>query len=375
MTADYTFVNERLAKHYGIPNVYGSHFRRVTLTDDARRGLLGQGRDPDGDLARRPHVAGRARQVGARQPARRAAAAAARQRAAARRERGSRPGKRADDARADGGAPRATRCAPAATRSWIRSASRSRTSTPSAPWRDARRRHARHRRSTRRACCSTARKVDGVVDAAPGAAAATRRSSSAPSTEKLLTYALGRGARPHDMPDRARDRARRRARQLPVLVARRWASSAARRSRCGVTMAPESSRSADRTHAVSDGSADASERHDRRSRVMFITKRSLLPADDPPGHGRDARAAAARRDGAGADGTGADRGRTRCAGSARSSFRSASARASGTPATVGANFELTPILKPLEPFREPHDGGRRSCATRSTATPRRWRPG
>ena len=31
MTADYTFVNERLAKHYGIPNVYGSHFRRVTL--------------------------------------------------------------------------------------------------------------------------------------------------------------------------------------------------------------------------------------------------------------------------------------------------------------------------------------------------------
>jgi hypothetical protein len=43
LTADYTFVNERLAKHYGIANVYGSHFRRVTLTDDARRGLLGKG--------------------------------------------------------------------------------------------------------------------------------------------------------------------------------------------------------------------------------------------------------------------------------------------------------------------------------------------
>jgi mono/diheme cytochrome c family protein len=43
LTADYTFVNERLAKHYGIPNVYGSHFRKVTLTNDARRGLLGQG--------------------------------------------------------------------------------------------------------------------------------------------------------------------------------------------------------------------------------------------------------------------------------------------------------------------------------------------
>ena len=43
LNANYTFVNERLARHYGIPNVYGSHFRRVTLNDDNRRGLLGQG--------------------------------------------------------------------------------------------------------------------------------------------------------------------------------------------------------------------------------------------------------------------------------------------------------------------------------------------
>jgi mono/diheme cytochrome c family protein len=45
LTANYTFVNERLARHYDIPNVYGSHFRRVTLgeKDDARRGLLGHG--------------------------------------------------------------------------------------------------------------------------------------------------------------------------------------------------------------------------------------------------------------------------------------------------------------------------------------------
>ena len=42
LRADYTFVNERLAKHYGIPNVYGGHFRRVTLpTHSPRRGLLG----------------------------------------------------------------------------------------------------------------------------------------------------------------------------------------------------------------------------------------------------------------------------------------------------------------------------------------------
>jgi len=43
LTADYTFVNQRLAKHYGIPNVYGSQFRRVTIADENRRGLLGQG--------------------------------------------------------------------------------------------------------------------------------------------------------------------------------------------------------------------------------------------------------------------------------------------------------------------------------------------
>jgi hypothetical protein len=43
LNADYTFVNERLAKHYGIPNVYGSQFRRVPVPSEARRGLLGQG--------------------------------------------------------------------------------------------------------------------------------------------------------------------------------------------------------------------------------------------------------------------------------------------------------------------------------------------
>ncbi|HYV61410.1 MAG TPA: DUF1592 domain-containing protein [Bryobacteraceae bacterium] len=43
LTADYTFLNERLARHYGIAGIYGSQFRRVTLQDDFRRGLLGQG--------------------------------------------------------------------------------------------------------------------------------------------------------------------------------------------------------------------------------------------------------------------------------------------------------------------------------------------
>jgi len=43
LNANYTFVNERLAQHYGIPGVYGDQFRRVTTTDGIRGGLLGQG--------------------------------------------------------------------------------------------------------------------------------------------------------------------------------------------------------------------------------------------------------------------------------------------------------------------------------------------
>jgi mono/diheme cytochrome c family protein len=41
--ADYTFLNERLAQHYGIRDVFGSHFRRVALPDERRKGLLGHG--------------------------------------------------------------------------------------------------------------------------------------------------------------------------------------------------------------------------------------------------------------------------------------------------------------------------------------------
>jgi hypothetical protein len=43
LTANYTFIDERLAKHYGIPNILGSRFRRVDITDENRLGLLGQG--------------------------------------------------------------------------------------------------------------------------------------------------------------------------------------------------------------------------------------------------------------------------------------------------------------------------------------------
>jgi hypothetical protein len=43
LTANYTFLNERLAEHYRVPGVVGSRFRRVVLSDDSRGGLLGQG--------------------------------------------------------------------------------------------------------------------------------------------------------------------------------------------------------------------------------------------------------------------------------------------------------------------------------------------
>jgi mono/diheme cytochrome c family protein len=43
LTADYTFLNERLARHYGISGVHGTEFRRVTVTNEERKGLLGKG--------------------------------------------------------------------------------------------------------------------------------------------------------------------------------------------------------------------------------------------------------------------------------------------------------------------------------------------
>ena len=81
LTADYTFVNERIAKHYGIPNVMGNQFRRVRCPTEPRRGILGHGSVLQLDLGRRSHVAGAARQVGDGSAARDAAAAAAAERA------------------------------------------------------------------------------------------------------------------------------------------------------------------------------------------------------------------------------------------------------------------------------------------------------
>jgi hypothetical protein len=63
LTADYTYANERVARHYGIPNVTGSEFRRVMLPAD-RRGILGQGSILTLTSIAERDLAGAARQVG-----------------------------------------------------------------------------------------------------------------------------------------------------------------------------------------------------------------------------------------------------------------------------------------------------------------------
>ena len=84
LRANYTFVNERLAKHYGIPNVYGSRFRRVALGRQQHAGWdSGPRQHLDGDLVRQPHIAGAPRQMDPREHRRHATAAAAAERPAA----------------------------------------------------------------------------------------------------------------------------------------------------------------------------------------------------------------------------------------------------------------------------------------------------
>ena len=89
--ADYTFLNERLAKHYGIPHVYGSRFRRVALGPDSKRGgLLRHGSILAVTSVCDADVAGASWRVGPRQHLRRAAAASAPECAGARRKFGGR---------------------------------------------------------------------------------------------------------------------------------------------------------------------------------------------------------------------------------------------------------------------------------------------
>ena len=86
LDSDYTFVNERLARHYGIPNIYGPDFRRVPVPGDAPAGPARARQPAAGHLQSQPHVAGDAGQVDPREPDRHRRADAAGRRAAARGE-------------------------------------------------------------------------------------------------------------------------------------------------------------------------------------------------------------------------------------------------------------------------------------------------
>ena len=87
LQSNYTFLNQQLARHYGVDNVYGSHFRRVQTDRSGAAGTAWTGERLDRFVIRAPDLGRAARQVGAREPARHAATGAAAQRAAARRER------------------------------------------------------------------------------------------------------------------------------------------------------------------------------------------------------------------------------------------------------------------------------------------------
>ena len=191
--ADYTFLNERLAKHYGIPNVYGSRFRRVTLAPDSHRGgLLRQGSVLSvTSYATRTSPVIRGVWV-LEQYLRRAAAAAAAERAGARREHG---GRQSPDAREAGRASqqRRVRELPSHDRpGGLRARELQRSGTVAGP----RRTDEPIDVAGSFAGAGEFRGVAGLEDALlsrPELFAGTM-------TEKLLTFALGRGVEYYDAP-------------------------------------------------------------------------------------------------------------------------------------------------------------------------------
>ena len=193
--SDYTFLNEKLAKHYGIPGVEGNEMRRVELPEgqsprrraDARHDA---GRDVEPDA----HLAGQARPVRARQHPRHARPAAAERRAAARSRgrRGRRPSSRRSASCSTSIA--AIRSAPAATPAWTRLGWRWKTSTP---WACGATPNTTGR-SMRPASCSPAKSFRRIRDLKKVLKNEHQLDFYRCLTEKLLTYALGRGLEYYD---------------------------------------------------------------------------------------------------------------------------------------------------------------------------------
>ena len=175
-------------------------------------------------------------------------------------------------------------------------------------------------RWTRRRCSPTARRSTAWRGCAHssssiGTATCTR------SSRKLLTYALGRHVDYRDQP------AIRRIVRDAAAAGYRWSAII-----LGIVY----------EHAVPDGKDRA---HDDHQEGAVAPHRAQ-------GAGRRGAAAVPRCDGAGADRAAADARRSRGCGSARSTCRTASSRASGFRRRKASAFEFSPTLKPLEPFRD-----------------------
>ena len=194
LNADYTFVNERLARLYGIPNIYGNHFRRVQVTDPARRGLLGQGSlllvtsvaDRTSPVARGKWILENL--LGVDAPAAAAERSRARRKAPARCSRARFASGWKSIAR--------TRRAPRATRSWIPSGSSLENFDLTG--------QVARLRIRESPIDASGQLVDGTKLNGPASLrqALLDRSDAfvTTMTEKLMTYGLGRGVRYYDMP-------------------------------------------------------------------------------------------------------------------------------------------------------------------------------
>ena len=326
LTANYTFLNERLAKHYGIPNVYGSHFRRVDFTDGMRGGLLGQASILTVTSYPNRTSVSDARQVAARQHARRAAAAAAARRAGA-----ERSGRRRDSRGRCANGWRCTARTPPARRvigGWIRSGSRSRISTRSASGA----RSATARRSTRRRRCRT-EPIRRRRRACATLLVSHKEDFVRTFTEKLLAYALGRGLDYHDMP------AVRKIARDAAAADYRWSSII-----LGIVKSPPFSMGSRGEPAISPALGGAR----RQMNEEAANDRHQEGDSAPHGlarHRRDAGAAAARQHGAGALGACEDRRPSRSTASASMYVPNGMIMKNYLPAAEGAGFELTPTLE------------------------------
>ena len=349
LDADYTFVDERLARHYGIPNVRGSYFRRVPLDPDSpRRGLLGQGSMLTvTSVATRTSPVSRGKWMlenllGAPPPEPPPGVET-------NLEQDAEAAKPTHAAAAPGGAPRqpGVRVVP---QDHGPDGLRARELRPG------RRRGAR--RDGPAPIDSTGQLADGTPLNGPAdlRQAVLSRSDAfmTTATEKLLTYALGRPVHYYDMPTvRAIVRRAGRERQ-PVLVAGARHRRERRVSEASEEVAPD--------RQVSRG-----DRH-----MAFITKKHLSRRTFLQRRGRHAGAAVPRIDDPRGHGARPDGRRGRGRGFGAIYFPHGAIMPKWTPATEGAGFELTRDPAAAQAVPQPDQRHQRSASTRwpTAAAPR-----